>query len=233
MIPPTGIPALDWFLALLVSWGYLIVIFFTVFENTFVVGSFTPGETVVIAAAFIASQGELSLALVWGSSMFGTLLGSNAGYILGRHAGMEGVRAFADRAAHSRWGRVLRIHPGVVDEVHDHFHEQGSKTVFISRFAIGAKNFVPAIAGAVKMPFYWFELYTVLGAIAYTTIMCAIGWLVGYEFEAALRIASSIGWVGLAVLALFIFAVVFGRKKHKARVAERMRSSDSLPPDAR
>jgi membrane protein DedA with SNARE-associated domain len=42
----TGIPVLDWFLAALDSWGYLIVLAFTVFENLFVVGSLTPGETV-------------------------------------------------------------------------------------------------------------------------------------------------------------------------------------------
>ena len=65
MIPETGIAIVDWFLSLLDSLGYLIVFAFTVFENIFVVGSMTPGETVVVAAAFVSSSGGLVLAGVW------------------------------------------------------------------------------------------------------------------------------------------------------------------------
>ena len=62
MMPLTGIPILDWFLNLLDAWGYLIVFGFTVFENLFVIGSLTPGETVVIAASAVASNGQLVVA---------------------------------------------------------------------------------------------------------------------------------------------------------------------------
>jgi len=207
----------DWFLRLLDAWGYLIVAGFTVFENLFVLGSFTPGETVVIAAAFVASGGGLTVWGVAGASLVGTLIGSNASYILGRRAGLSAVSAFAERVAATRIGRLLRIDPNGMDEVHEHFHTDGAKTVFISRFAVGAKNFVPAVAGAVRMPFFWFELYTLLGAITYTAAMCAIGWFLGQNFKYALRIATSMGWVGLALLAVFVTFVVAGRRRIKAR----------------
>lgn len=226
--PITGVAIVDWFLALLaapafdhIAWGYLIVLAFTVFENMFVVGSFTPGETIVIAAAFVASLDDLTIAGVWFASVLGTVIGSNLSYFLGRSAGVAGVRRFAHRASRTSVGRLLRLHPAMVDEVHEHFHVQGARTVFIARFAIGAKNFVPALAGAVRMPLHWFELYTLLGAVTYTTIMCAIGWFVGSNFKVALKVAASISWLGLVVLVVFIASIVIGRRSLRARRAAR------------
>lgn len=220
MIPTTGFAALDWFLALLDAWGYPIVFFFTIFENLFVVGSFTPGETVVIAASAVAANGQLMLTFVWISSFIGTVTGSNISYLLGHRIGLLGVRAFAERVAETRIGRLLRIDDEAIDDVYDHFHEDGAKTVFISRFAVGAKNFVPTVAGATRMPVLWFELYTVLGAVTYTSIMCAIGWFLGANFERALQVASGIGYFGLTLFLGFGIAVWYGRRKYKAKRAE-------------
>lgn len=217
MIPQTGIPLLDWFLAALDAWGYLIVFGFTVFENLFVVGSLTPGETVVIVAALVAERGMLFLAGVWMASLIGTIAGSNVSYWLGRRAGMSGVRGFVARVADSRVGRILRIQEDALDDVYEHFHTQGAKTVFISRFAVGAKNFVPAIAGATHMPLFWFELYTVIGAVVYTTIMCTIGWFLGENLDRALKVVSNITWVGLLVFLAFVFSAVYARRRFQSR----------------
>jgi len=217
VIPSTGFPIIDWFLALLDAWGYLLVFGFTIFENLFVVGSFTPGETVVIAAATVAANGRLLIAGVWIASFLGTVLGSNISYWAGRRAGLDAVKAFATRMAATRVGRVVRIDAAALDDVRDHFHKHGSKTVLISRFAIGAKNFVPAMAGATKMPVFWFELYTALGAILYTSLMCLIGWFLGENLDLAIRVASGIGYAGLGLFLLFLAAIWYGRAQYRKR----------------
>jgi len=216
-MPPTGIAIVDWFLSALEAWGYLIVFGFTIFENLFVVGSLTPGETIVIAASFVAAQGQLVIGVVWLASVLGTVVGSNVSYWLGRRAGLGAVRAFTERIAGTRAGRLFRIEASSLEEVHNHFHTQGSKTVFISRFAIGAKNFVPAVAGATRMPVFWYELYTVIGAIVYTSIMCAIGWFLGANLQLAMTVASGIGYFGLAILALFVIGLFFARRRLRGR----------------
>lgn len=220
----TGIPILDWFLQMLDAWGYVIVLGFTIFENLFVVGSFTPGETVVIAAAAVAANEQLLLAGVALASIIGTITGSNVSYFLGRRAGLSAVQNTAERIALSRPGRLLRFDASSFDEVENHFHTHGAKTVLISRFAVGAKNFVPAIAGATKMPLFWFELYTVFGALLYTSLMCAIGWFLGANFERALQVASGISYAGLAVFVSFIGLLWYGqlrfRKSRQVREAE-------------
>jgi membrane protein DedA with SNARE-associated domain len=218
-MPQTGIAVIDWFLAAMSTWGYLIVFGFTVFENLFVVGSFTPGETIVIAGALVASRGDLSLVGVWTASVVGTVVGSNISYWLGRRAGMGAVTGFTARLAATRIGRFFRIDAEGIDEIHKHFHTQGAKTVFISRFAVGVKNFVPAVAGATRMPVFWYELYTLLGAITYTSIMCAIGWFLGANLGLALKVASTVGWVGLLAMAIFVGGLLVARRKIKARRA--------------
>ncbi len=87
----------------------------------------------------------------------------------------------------------------------------------MSRFAIGAKNFVPAVAGATRMPVFWFELYTFFGAVLYTTLMCLLGWFLGENLDLALRVASGIGWVGLFVFGVFVAGVIIARNRMRAR----------------
>jgi membrane protein DedA with SNARE-associated domain len=227
--PQTGIPVIDWFLAALDAWGYLIVFGFTVLENLFVVGSLTPGETIVIAAALVASRGGLYIAGVWAASFIGTVTGANISYQLGKRAGLEGVRAFVERLAGTWVGKVFRIDASGLDEIQKHFDDHGSKTVLISRFAIGAKNFVPAMAGASNMKIFWFEFYTAVGAIIYTTAMCLIGWFLGTNIDLALRVASGIGYAGLAVLALFM--VVLWVAQNRIRSIAR-RHDDPEPDDS-
>lgn len=203
--PITGIAIVDWFLGLLDTWGYLLVFGFTVFENLFVIGSFTPGETVVMAAAFLSTpeQGTLRLWVVWLASVIGTVTGSNISYLLGRRGGRETLL---------RFGRRFRISEERINEAEAYFYKHGSKTVFVSRFAAGFKNFVPMIAGVSKMHLAYFEGWTLLGAVTYTTLMCAIGWFVGENFDRALAIASRIGLVGIVLFLAVIAAALFGRR---------------------
>ena len=95
--PQTGFALLDWFLALLETWGYLIVFLFTVSENIFVIGSFTPGETVVMAAGFVSVGGALNPWLVGIASVIGTLTGSNLSYWFGRRGGRDALVRWGGR----------------------------------------------------------------------------------------------------------------------------------------
>lgn len=203
--PVTGIAIVDWALGLLDQWGYLIVFGFTVSENIFVLGSFTPGETVVMAAAFVASMGDLNVAGVWFASVIGTTVGSNISYALGRKGGREMLMRFGDR---------FRISDERITAAEEYFFKHGSKTVFLARFGAGVKNFVPMIAGVSHMGLFWFELYTVLGAITYTTIGVLIGYFIGENFDRAVAILSNIGFVGLLLFVGVVVLLLVGRRRY-------------------
>jgi membrane-associated protein len=219
--PLSGIPIVDWFIDLLDQFGYLIVFGFTIFENLFVAGSLTPGETIVIAAAFVASLGRLALPLVWLSSVLGTVVGSNISYWFGRRAGRQAIVALGVRVERTWIGRLVKLDEQSIAASEQYFVDHGAKTVLIARFAVGIKNWVPTLAGASHMSIFWFEFYTLAGAVLYTSLMCAIGWFVGANLDVALSIASSIGWVGLFMLVLLVVAIYFARRRLRA----------GLPPD--
>lgn len=210
MQPLTGVPIIDWVLGFMDVWGYALVLLFTVFENLFIIGSFTPGETIVMAAAFLSTpeNGHLWLPVVWVLSVVGTMIGSNISYWFGRRGGRDGLL---------RYGRRFKVDEERVAAAEAYFYRHGSKTVFLSRFVAGFKNFVPVIAGVSRMPLAYFQGWTLLGAVAYTSIMCAIGYFVGENFERALQIARDVGFIGLAIIVGVIVALLVGRRRFSAR----------------
>ncbi len=213
MQPITGIPILDAILGLLDTWGYLFVVLFTISENIFLLGSMTPGETIVMGAAFLSvpGNGSLSLPVVWVCSVLGTVLGSNISYWIGRRGGRDFL---------VRHGRRFRITEDRIAATEAYFYRHGSKTVFLSRFAAGFKNFVPVIAGVSKMPILYFQGWTLFGAVTYTSAMCAIGYLVGDNFDRALAVAKGMGYVGFALFVGVVLLVFVGRRRLSVRRRE-------------
>lgn len=209
-MPVTGFAPLDWFLSLLDSWGHLIVMGFTISENLFVIGSFTPGETVVMAAGFVSEMGGLNPWFVGISSLIGTMTGSNLSYWFGRHGG---------RNALIKWGGKFFDEERIV-AAEEYFEIHGNKTVLVSRFAAGFKNFVPVIAGASRMRLWIFELYTFIGAFIYTTLMVMLGRIFADNFDRALAIARNLTWFGLFLLLAMFAAIIWGRRRFIARRVE-------------
>lgn len=209
-MPVTGFAPLDWFLGLLDGWGHLIVIGFTISENLFVLGSFTPGETVVMAAGFVSEMGGLNPWLIGISSLLGTMTGSNLSYWFGRRGG---------RNALLKWGGRFFDEERIV-AAEEYFELHGNKTVLVSRFAAGFKNFVPVIAGASRMRLWIFELYTFIGALIYTTLMIMLGRIFADNFDRALAVARSLTWFGLFLLFAMFAMIFWGRRRYIARKVE-------------
>lgn len=210
MEPVTGIAFIDWFLGLLDITGYPIVFGFTVFENLFVVGGITPGETIVVAAAFLSTPqyGSLQWPLVWLSSVLGTVVGSNISYFLGRKGGRDALL---------RYGHRFHVSEKRIAYAEEYFRVHGSKTVLVGRFTAGFKNFTPMIAGVSRMQVGWFELYTILGAMLYSTAMVLIGYFLGENFERALAFAAGLGYAGIALVITLVAILLVARRRRKKR----------------
>jgi undecaprenyl-diphosphatase len=207
--PITGIAAVDWLLAIMDSWGYLIVLGMTTAENVFIVGSFTPGETAVLAGGFMASRGSIDAWGVWSLATVGSVLGSNISYWLGRRGGRDALL---------RYGHRFHISEKRIAGAEEYFSLHGSKTVFIARWAAGVKNFVPMIAGVARMSLFWFEVYSLLSAALYATMMVLLGYFFGQNFEALLDWLARAGWGGLALIAILIVLSVWNRRRRRAKL---------------
>src|SRR5947199_6507541 len=62
----------------------------------------SPGETALVAAAVLASQGKLQIWLVILIAAFSAIVGDNIGYWLGRKLGREVLEAKGPFASHRR-----------------------------------------------------------------------------------------------------------------------------------
>ena len=135
-----------------------------------------PSEVTMLFGGALASAGfaapgqELSLFWVGMAGTLGNLVGSWLAY----WAGAYGGRPLVDR-----FGRYLLIRPHEVDKAHDWFERYGDAAVFFSRLLPVIRTFISVPAGVVRMPFWRFTLYTVLGCLPWTFALAWFGYALG------------------------------------------------------
>ncbi len=146
----------------------------------------SPGETALLLAAVLASQGKLHIWLVIVIAVASAMLGDNVAYGLGRLLGRDVLEAKGPLQSY----RIKVI--GVGDRF---FSEHGSRTVFIGRWITVVRSVVAWLAGINEMPFGVFFLYNALGAATWATAYGLAGY---YGGDAAVKVFSKVG-LGAAI----------------------------------
>ena len=147
-----------------------------------------PGETALIAAAFLArsNQGNhFSITAVIVVAAFAAIVGDNIGYCIGR---------FGGRSLIERWGPIKRYAERTLPPAEQFFRKHGGKTVFFARFVAVLRVTAAWLAGISHMPWWRFFLYNAAGGILWAT---GIGLLAYFLGKAA---ADAVGRYGLAAV---------------------------------
>src|SRR5271157_5764001 len=137
-----------------------------------------PGETALIAAAVLASQGHLEIAIVIPLAAAAAIVGDNIGYLIGRKGGrwlLERPGAFARQRQ-----EVLRVGEPFF-EVH------GPKAVFFGRFLLGLRIWASWLAGATRMLWPSFFMWNALGGISWATAIGLIAYFLGHSAGGAVE----------------------------------------------
>lgn len=153
-------------------------------------GALVPGETSLIVAAALASQGRLSLPVVIAVAAGAAILGDNIGYLIGR----RGLRRLLDRPGRWAAGRRRLVARGEV-----FFARHGSAAVFFGRWLPGLRVVASWLAGANRMRWRRFLLWNALGGIAWATTVGAVAYLLGRSASGSL---GAIGFAGVAIAAV-------------------------------
>ncbi len=173
----------------------LWVVFGVVFLE--VVGlPFIPGETALIAAAALASQGDGSIAAIIALAFGGAVLGAAVSYVVGRRWGRELL---------SRWPWFERASRKGVDRSQEFFERHGSKAVFLGRFVPVVRATLGWMAGVARMSPARFLFWNVLGAAAWSTL---IGLLSYYLGAAVIQAAERDVGIGIAAIVVIVLLVV-------------------------
>jgi membrane-associated protein len=165
----------------------------------------SPGETALVAAAILASQGKLEIWLVILIGITSAIVGDNIGYLLGRRYGRSVFMAPGPFLHH----RVHAIRYG-----DGFFKRHGAKAVFIGRWIALVRFSTAWLAGINRMPFKRFFFWNALGGITWGITYGLVGY---YGGKAAAHVLAQAGLVGLAVMvAMFVaFAIVVRRRERR------------------
>ncbi|HLH77217.1 MAG TPA: DedA family protein [Candidatus Binataceae bacterium] len=183
---------------LLQQWGYVGIFACVLLGN---IGIPLPEESVVLAAGFLAGREILGLKTVILVAFTSAVIGDNLGYLLGRTGG----RRVLIRVGQMRKGmrrRYLRFRL--------FFRAHGDKAVLIARFVAGLRFIAGPMAGAMRMRFWRFLFFNVLGAALWCTTISYLGFVLGDQWERFAAFARHTGnWLMIAA-AIAVLALVLG-----------------------
>jgi membrane protein DedA with SNARE-associated domain len=168
----------------------------------------SPGETALVAAAILASQGKLDIGLVIVIGVASAILGDNLGYLLGRKLGREVLEA--PGPFHHR--RVTVIRTG--DKF---FQRHGPKAVFFARWIALVRFAAAWLAGINKMAFKQFFFWNALGGITWGITYGLVGYFGGH---AAAKVLTRVGVVGAIVLGVVVVGGIVFLKLRERRAAQ-------------
>ena len=147
-----------------------------------------PGETALIAAAIVASQGKLQIEFVIAVAALAAIVGDNMGYLISRRAGLlERPGPFQQRRR-----RALEIGQPF-------FARRGPLAVFVGRWILGLRTWASWLAGASRMPWRSFALWNAAGGITWATTMGLVAYFVGKTATSAISAFGLLGLLGVGV----------------------------------
>ena len=170
------------------TYGYLAIFLLMVLESACIP---IPSEVTMvfggalISATFLAPELQLEFWPVVLAGTFGNLVGSWIAYWVG----YVGGRPFV-----ARWGRYLLIRPHEVDRAHDWFERYGEAAVFFGRLLPVIRTFISLPAGVVRMGFWKFTVFTVLGCLPWCMALTWFGYQLGEEWETVEKYLRPFSW---------------------------------------
>ena len=157
----------NWIISTVGTLGYTGIIVMMFLESSFFP---FPSEVVMVPAGYLASQGEMSLALVIFFGILGAILGSLFNYWLAYKFG---------RIAILKFGKYFFMNENRLMKIEDYFYKHGHISTFIGRLIPGVRQYISLPAGLGKMDLRLFTIFTALGAGIWVIILVLLGYFIG------------------------------------------------------
>ncbi|SDW12933.1 membrane protein DedA, SNARE-associated domain [Marininema mesophilum] len=194
-------------LELLSQYGYWGIFFFLVLG---IVGLPLPDEIMMTFIGYLASAGQLDLALTFISSLLGSICGITISYFLGGRLGYPFLKRYGNKFFINR--RRLRMTQFL-------FRKYGNWVLFFGYFIPGVRHITAYVAGISRMPWTRFAAYAYTGGLFWCTTFIGLGYLVGANWERAITTFEHYGALTIWVLVplLLITLAWFIYNQHQRR----------------
>ena len=180
--------------------GYPLLLLIVMGESA---GVPIPGETALIAAAVLASQGKLKIELVIPLAAAAAIVGDNIGFVIGRRGG---------RALLERPGRFAEERRRVLEIGDPFFERHGPKAVFFGRFILGLRVWASWLAGATRMRWRSFFFWNALGGICWASAIGLLAYFAGHSASSAIEL---FGIYGLVAVLLAVASGLLIHRRHR------------------
>lgn len=180
----------DWITELIASHGYLALFALMFVENVFPP---IPSELIMPFAGYAAARGDIDPvgAVIAGSA--GSLLGGLSWYGVGFWLGGKRFKRLA-----KRYGRWLTISESDVERAQKWFNRYGGIAVCAGRLIPAVRSVISVPAGIAHMPLPSFLLWSSVGTLAWTSLLAALGYMLGSRFTEVDKWLQPVSWVIVA-----------------------------------
>jgi len=183
-------------------------------ETALFVGFVLPGETTVIVAGVVASQGSINIGALCVLVVIAAVLGDTVGYLIGFHYGERLLSI-----------KVLRKHREELDGAMAGMQRRGPIYVFLGRFTAFLRAVMPGLAGISRMHYRRFLIANALGALLWGIAFSLFGYFGGSQLS---KIEKYSGWASVGVVMIVVLTIVVFEVTRRAR--RRRRKIESPPP---
>ena len=196
----------EWIINIMEQLGYLGIALLMFLDNVFPP---IPSEVIMPSAGFTAAQGQLSLIGVIVAGSLGSLIAAATLYWIGRKISHDALFRWVNQ-----YGKYLFIKTDDVKKALDWFEKYGHRVVFFGRMIPAVRSLISIPAGMSHMPFWKFMTYSALGTVIWTTFLATVGYYFGNNTALMQQIFSNVGYVIVAIVALFLIYLWFKKKKN-------------------
>jgi len=203
-------PLIEWYLGALQTGGYFLVALLMAVESSIVP---LPSEVVIPPAAHLAYTNQLHMSL-WGIALAGTIgswVGASAMYWASRWGGRPLVM---------RYGKYFFISPAKVEGAERWAQRYGSMGIFVSRLLPVVRHLIGIPAGIVRMNYWKFSAYTLLGSGIWCAVLCWVGVRMGQDLQQAKNMTHTFSlWCGGVTVAICGLYYLFVHRQMKKDAA--------------
>ncbi|MCL6454100.1 MAG: DedA family protein [Alicyclobacillus sp.] len=197
---------LDWFGHLaeaVYAWGYTGIFAALIIEG---LGLPFPGDAVMAFYGVAAASGQFHPIPLIAASVFGYMTAAVAAYVVSRRYGAN----WLDRLANARWfsARSMSRTSGLLSRY-------GPLLLIPGRFLPGVRSASSYVAGALRMEFGRFLVYTTVGVVAWCSLWVMVGYWCGEYLDGIFHtLQSSLTYVTGAALVVAVVVWAVRRTRH-------------------
>lgn len=140
---------------LILTTGYTGIFGMIFAESGLLIGFFFPGDSLMITAGLLASQGYLNVAVLLFGGSLAAIAGDSVGYWFGKKTG---PKIFKKEDS-------LLFHKKNIIRANEFYEKHGGKTIILARFMPFIRTFAPIVAGVGTMNYRRFLSFNIIGGL--------------------------------------------------------------------